>query len=358
MFPFYFLFFSLLFFMIFISITCSRNKSLRTKIHDKTESNQENSLINQSNDLISSKVPLNISSDLLIESCHASSLIDTYNDGLNGYPMDIFDNHQFNQLHIPKTKSLTVQDGYNIFNCHSLERFNKNHICSVQTKCPLVKQNIIDAKNAITWDIKHSLCHFHSKLHDAYSTTNIIISGGSVAEGVSTFGCCCDKDVDVKCPINNDPYTCGSQSHKNIKLCRWSGSFERWIKSRSMGKVNVYNIAHGGCNSAYTAGHFNTFFNVTGIEYLTSSDIVFLDFAVNDAAQYDNAGAKLANLEVGLETLVRTVLSRSLPGSWPTIIILEFWPHPDKSGDEGAYDYSILYAKVAKKYQIAIWSYK
>lgn len=286
--------------------------------------------------------------------CPSSSLIDTYNDGIHGYPIDIFDK-EFYQV------SMNSNLFNDVFRCETQEKKFKDHICSNKGKCPLVKQNIIDALNVTSWTTKTSLCHFQSQLHNSYATTNIFIMGGSVTLGTLTYGCCCSNEFEEKCFINNDTSSCGSsqttKAKKNIRNCRWSGPFERWIKSKSIGHVNVHNMAVAGANSAYFADHVLQLLNDSRIQNFSSNDIVFLDFAVNDAVQTDNAGAKVANMKIGLELLIRNIYFRSIKGSWPTVAILEFWPYPENS-ILGEYDYSQIYAQVARKYQLPIWSYK
>lgn len=179
--------------------------------------------------------------------------------------------------------------------------------------------------------------------------------------GTSTYGCCCDEHVDDKCAsfAKIDEYWCGSDK-RGAPLCRWSGYFERWIRTKSVGVVNVYNLAHGGWNSPYMAKAFVDELNAIGLKTLTSNDLILIDHSQNDALTCTNTDMRHQTLVEGLENLFRIIYATSTPGSWPSIVLLEFWPYANSRSQFplSSYDYSDTYADLAKEYQIPVWSYR
>lgn len=301
-----------------------------------------------------------------INYCPVSSLIDTQFDGILGYPIDLFDQKLYSSLRQPSDKITDSTYSEDYFRCTSTFMQSNNHggtirTCSTLGQCPLQSENIKSMTENTSWPALHSLCHLRQALHDPDATVNVFVLGGSVTTGTLTYGCCCDATLDAKCRSFSSikPAWCGAPD-VSPPLCRWSKYFERYIKSKSMGQANVYNLAHGGWNSAYMASNFVWQFESTGVTSLSKNDIVFIDHSQNDALTCTNTAFRQQGLIDGLAHLVRAIYSKSIPESWPTIILLEFWPYGNNRQSESSlkYDYGIAYSKIAQLYQIPIWSYR
>lgn len=267
--------------------------------------------------------------------CPASNIIDTKNDGIYSYPIDVFDLTTYNQLKIqyeikPDDSDLDkIYHHEEVFKCTSSEISNYviNHTCSTLTTCPIISEYIDIAVNKTSsWKYKHSLCQIRNALHDPDSIINIIVVGGSVSYGSASTGCCCDPILDTKCKTIQSPRTperCGDGDI--TELCRWSHYFYKWLSMKSLGKVIEINLSEGGYNSQLEAEDILTHLDSAGIARLTSTDIVFLDYSVNDGIAFYQDISKQKTLEKSLMKLIGRLIEKSTPGSWPSIILLEQW---------------------------------
>lgn len=119
-------------------------------------------------------------------------------------------------------------------------------------------------------------------------------------------------------------------------------------------------MAHGGWNSPHMAGNLLSQLRQIGISSFKSTDIIFLDHSQNDALTLTSTEYRHQSLIDGLQNLIRLILSKSDKGSWPSIILLEFWPYPNNRNPINPlkYDYDLVYRSIAKQFQIPIWSYR
>lgn len=176
------------------------------------------------------------------QSCPASSKIFPWISGIHSYP-------DFGQ---------DTNNGVKSFNCTSTPYPNLQILnCPFHSICPIHKEDVDTARKKSTiWDYKHSLCTMRSAIQNC-EPVKMIVYGGSVTAGAATWGCCCDPDVDSRCP----PFTgekatdtinrkgCGSGDVAN--RCRWTSFLETWFASQACGEVKVYNYGQGGATSVY-----------------------------------------------------------------------------------------------------------
>ena len=310
--------------------------------------------------------------------CPASSLIDTGISGLHGYPMDIFDpdaDYNRSRLHEramlrrrlkivdepDDQESLTILLK-NTYNCTSKENPRTFHKCSTLTKCPLSKNAVLASTNASKkWQIQHSFCSLRDTMTNYEKEIRIFTFGGSVTSGGSTYGCCCDRNLDNKCSfhwVNNIHHSCSDLNSNHD--CRWSNSFFYWLKSISHAKVTLYNFAVNGATSLYMVELISNQMAEYNIKEFHTNDIIFIDHSVNDATALAITESTLNNLHYGLELLIKKILTFSTINSWPTIILMEIWPFSSyhRNMNRLKVDYQKIYRLVAKEFKLPIWSYR
>ena len=78
------------------------------------------------------------------------------------------------------------------------------------------------------------------------------------------------------------------------------------------------------------------------ITHLSASDILLIDYSYNDAAEEDG---------IGIEDVIRALLSMSVAGAEPAIIILE-------TRKVMPYKTFRVYREVAEHYSVPLWSYR
>jgi len=202
--------------------------------------------------------------------------------------------------------------------------------------CPIDDSNVALAiERQKAWITGPVLCGFKQALY-THAAKNIIVIGGSVTAGVASSGC------EKRQPC----YKYGT-----IERCSWVSRINDW--SATLGThVNTYNIAHPGYNSDTYKDKLREKLNkvISNDFKFSSSDIVFIDLSVNDANTF-NTPAKLLILERGLEALIRNIHHMSYNHSMPAIILLEQWFL------EPYVDYTTIYDKFAKYYNLSVWSY-
>jgi hypothetical protein len=327
--------------------------------------------------------------------CPVSNLINTPIDGYLPYPMDIFDPEQYDRINTSRANKymskMSANDGtgakksmddwldeaedkedmsYELFKCTSSEikYFSIFHPCSKLTRCPVNKDMLKAAKKkSIDWKPKHSLCHFKRTLHFTDIVPGrVFVLGGSVTAGTMTGGCCCNGDYDKKCksvPTDLANNTAKSEqciykdgyhvSYQNA--CRWPTFFLRWIKSLGVSDVTTIQYANGGTSSSVRSMYLPSQMHDSGITSFRKDDIVLIDHSVNDALQQVYHGQVIYD---GLQNLVRKVFSMSDEGSWPSVIILANLPFANTYDNISYEYYADAYRKVAKYWQLPLWSYR
>ncbi len=246
---------------------------------------------------------------------------------LNNYPSDVYEISVF-----PKKTQKYI-------NCPALEKKNAftPHNCSYGNTedffCPVAFENIDSAMEiSQAWLHAGHLCTIKSHLMNPKGFSNILMFGGSVTGGRMAAGC-----------IFNESY---SFNHTTSPTCSWVGHLGTYIQSISKAAVKVHNMAASGQNSLYYSQSLGNNLKEHEINMLTSTDLLFLDFSANDQVI-----PKQADIEIGLETLIRRIYALSTPNSLPTIIILATCPH-QKLHDR----YHQAYFKVSKYYNLPLWS--
>ena len=201
-----------------------------------------------------------------------------------------------NSTHCPVSNALNKEDGYlsypfGIFSnltssreeavvkcSHQLQRRIEQRHCPIRHSsnlCPIHEQNIRDAQSSTTWKVRPTLCSLSQSLMTSNHTVNVFVLGGSFTLGRGTRGCCCDHRLDRKCV----PNAC-SRMREPVDAslsCRWSNFLHLFLASTFKAKVNVINLS-----STAQSSDKALFENSDRLKNLTSSDIVFLDYSVND----------------------------------------------------------------------------
>ena len=192
------------------------------------------------------------------------------------------------------------------------------------------------------------------------SEVNIYVFGGSMTFGQSTDGCCCNVNKDSNCPNN----TCMEHFQKeegdtHQSFCSWSRYFGRWIQLEYPHiKINVINLAERGWGSKTASEYLLARYPPNTEKSFRSNDIVLLDFSVNDCS--GSYGEIVGGISEGL---VRRF--RLYGDDMPILILLETFPiriagqyfTMDPPGSGGVQDYTTYYRKVARYYNISLWSY-
>lgn len=131
---------------------------------------------------------------------------------------------------------IQCRDFKDTFNCTSKCFSTKPHICSSEALCPIVKEDITNAKfmNTMKFD---NLCNFaqnfihNSESSDSSYTINVGIFGGSVTVGRDTEGC--------------------QRFSESSAYCSWVSYFSQWLKSIAppTRKLKIFNFAVSGFDS-------------------------------------------------------------------------------------------------------------
>lgn len=284
--------------------------------------------------------------------CAASSALANEPD-YHSYPPEIYDAHCLsNECPVGEITDYPTKP------CFAVEKNDDHfkHTCGTGplTVCPIRYEHIDEGlESQHAWIKSSPLCNLRDALphadkpetHD--NIVNIIVFGGSVTAGVSTQGCC-DKGV-----CSDDKYYCIND------YCNWVKFMGRWFSTFGP-NVKTYNLAHAGYNSDTYKDKIVEKLNLIRPNFLfKKSDVVFLDLSVNDANTFEGTPSKMLVLERGLEALIRRIYWLSEAESMPTIVLLEQWmgsPH----GSEYPADtpYTRAYDRIARHYNITLWSYR
>lgn len=190
--------------------------------------------------------------------CPVSSLLNPHVDGINSYPIDIFDITSFKEIQDKNTSGLISLDKEllnDLFRCQIWVYSppgQPNRTCSSRTSCPVDITDIEKAqKKTKAWNYKHSLCRVREAIRVGLPA-RVFITGGSVTSGHGTYGCCCNLQLDSKCPglVRSDTQ-CSHPTKKDYTLaCRWQGLFEHWLRtSISPQSVEFHDLAVAGLTS-------------------------------------------------------------------------------------------------------------
>ena len=279
--------------------------------------------------------------------CPVSSLVDVVRDQMNPLPIDVFD-----------IDAMSTINPASIYGCVSAT--GEKHSCTIETRCPLDEEDLL-AFTSLGTGALDSFCDIRKAMKDPRKLIRVEVYGGSMTYGAAAFGCCCDHDVEPRCPNKKLDDRCGRVTAMGgEEMCRWGNRLETWLKNVSTGNVQYHNHAYSGANSL-EAGHYIT--KDTKGSIYTKYDIIFLDFSVNDAKFFAKRGSN-EELRLALQNLIRQIFYNSEPDSWPTVVLLEeyMWTNGMQSNHQfdktGNYDYASIYTSVAKEFKIPLWSYR
>lgn len=192
------------------------------------------------------------------------------------------------------------------------------------------------------------------------SEINIYFMGGSMTFGQDTNGCCCDENLDKKCPKTSCPEHFKEENGDTHRsYCSWVRYFGRWIESEFPNvKINIISLAGRGEGSRITSEFILNRYPPKTEKSFKSTDIVFLDFSVNDCSE-----SYAEKIGLVSESLIRRFLIYG--DDTPILILLETFPvrivgqyaTPDPPGSGSLHDYTTFYRNVARYYNIPLWSY-
>ena len=276
--------------------------------------------------------------------CPLSSTINVKEDGYLGYPYEIFATNSWN---------IDI-NGDNVYKCKGIDsslngardpseiRNTTNWYHCLDTSkdhCPMKVRNIQSALSVIKWKLRPQICQVYESLLNHNETVKIVILGGSLPQGIDTYGCCCK--FDSKCPNENilNEDCPRSRDDLNSGCCSWPNYLYRYLKKVFPANVELINLSRGGQTSVLTLLQWD---ELMGNIKLTMKDIVLLDYSVNDEVSYGN---RPSEIEFALEGIVRKLLVDG-----PAIFILEMYPRPPIR-------YTIPCRKIAAHYKLPIISY-
>lgn len=208
------------------------------------------------------------------------------------------------------------------------------------------------------------LCNFFSAAaKEDNAVIRMILFGGSVTVGSDAFGCCCQ--LDVNCPLKGENSSCYETSNRDGKFCTWNLLFRKFMRTwAGEKKFQFISFAHGGTSSPWAATLMTNKAEDAYSMVLQPTDIIFIDYSVNDGNGYSNTRNSINVLQDGLESLVRELHSKVNGTFPPNIVILEQWPfgthpYPEKaepSPSLSALDYITPYRTVGSHYGLPVWS--
>jgi hypothetical protein len=268
--------------------------------------------------------------------CPILPTMNTSQDGLYGYPMDIFAPEQYAHMVATNTSHL--------YDVHTCMAFNTRDIveqeprpCSTLTNCPISERMFRIVRNRTQWNVSTSFCALSEALGTPGNHVRVIIFGGSVSLGMYSHGFRCWKEIDTRC---KEKLPLGMNDRMP-----WSAHFGRWLGKVSMANVTTHNLAQPGWSSLITNNNFWHLMAAYAIHEFTENDIIFIDESINDG--FSGGGNHQ------LIALVRRIYSISRNRSWPTIVILL---HSHQYLDSAMFRES--YDPQAAKLQLPIWSHR
>lgn len=241
------------------------------------------------------------------------------------------------------------------FNCSSIEvneqvNWNKFHVCSTLSTCPIHKQNILHSlKRSKVWASSQYMCEWKKHLLNVSQSVNIIVLGGSVTAGQFTENYGCVAKFENKCKDVNQ---------RQGKFS-WGHYLKEWFEVQRKTNVKVHLFATHGYSSANMNEAIVEKLTNAGLKSLSSADLILVDHSYNDGLYLTKI--KVMPLQRGLEGLIRKLYTHGrgstpqLPSQRPRIILMEtlaYLPHwlPFYQ------DYQKFYTTIASHYQIPIWS--
>lgn len=164
------------------------------------------------------------------------------------------------------------------------------------------------------------------------------------AGGETMCRCRCMNTEDSRCPPFSLP------SHLNSSYCSWPSHLTRWLSHAYRNNTfHFHDYTQGGLDSRSSAFFIHKVH--TSKANLSNPALFFLDFSVNDA--YDNSAT-------ALETFIHTIYGNfgRHYNIWPTVILLEQYPHASAfaSGSAANPDYTLAYRALAQRYSLILIS--
>jgi hypothetical protein len=264
--------------------------------------------------------------------CLATNAMQISNSRRNAYPLDLFG------------QTIFPSDSYSCFFEPPLLK-QETHSCSHSHYiCPVKDEYIRIAMTGFE-NASSQICHTFKALEDNKSEpqTNLIIVGGSVtAGGAYAVGC----------------LEGGSPAYD----CAWQHPVVKYLQTRyhnNHSKLNVIDLsvpATSSCTLLHSLIPRLKSRNIT----LTSRDLLFYDYSVNDGTLFQNAD-QFQRLEQCMEGVLENLVHYSVDSLPPVVILLEY--HPFKFLElKGQYaepdTYTRIYHEVARKFHLPIISYR
>jgi hypothetical protein len=265
-------------------------------------------------------------------------------------------------------KKLLPEPGEEFYNC-SIPIYKKPSIigtCMPQRPCLVSPEIVHAALKPQKWiPSMNAICSLEEQIHDHKAhkdhsypqySLNLIIIGGSMTKGSETNGkCICSQSEDSRCSQID-------RSKLGMSFCSWATQFVNWLTAEfPMIQFNVSDLSYGGMSSSLVPNIVDP-----SLRRLTLSDndIIIIDESVNDALR-----PIMSDLQGEVESMIRRLFI-SAKGSYPTIIMIEQFPHGSRTqlknirhGNSshhmlhaGAGEYEIIYRNLSNHYEFLLYS--
>ena len=213
------------------------------------------------------------------------------------YPLDVYcSNSSISSDRSLQCSKITNPLKKKKYDCYSQGSTIDWHTCTPQSfVCPLHAANILESMKRMKMaTFTSSICNFDDALRaKSISTVNIIVLGGSVTNGVSTFGCNCLQTEDPLCPLNTTK-----------QQCKWSSYLDSWTQEYLSPRIRVINLSVRGFTSSLMSDNIFFFLKRENV-LLTYRDVILIDHSVNDGIVFGHD--KPISMSNALDSLISRI---------------------------------------------------
>ena len=254
--------------------------------------------------------------------CPASQVLNF--DLQYGYPVDIFEEDFRTKYSRKHLLDCWVRGANSTYDVH--------HNCTMNdVSCPISSANL---HLLIKQPSNATLCRFYQSLNSITNNPRVVAYGGSVTVGSGSEG-----------GIRND----------STVRSPWLSYLGDWLNITYPNRIRGYNLGYAAHNSYRMQDIVIEFTKKNGIRQFEFSDIIFLDFAMND--NICSLAAEVHQLQVGIESMIRKIYLISSQTDPPTIVLLDGMASTMMTG-YCSMRYIEVYQKIALHYNLVYWSYR
>jgi hypothetical protein len=259
---------------------------------------------------------------------------------------------------------INPEGGEEFYNCSIRPKWGPLEIgaCMSQRPCVVSPEEVMVALEQQTWTPSmNAICSLEEQINRGRTnggkqqfprhSINLIIIGGSMTHGSVTEGLCvCSQEEDSRCAEID-------RSKLPETFCSWTTHFVNWLAAEfPMIQFNVSDLSQSGLASIIVPDTVGPFFHRLSF---SDNDIIIIDESVNDADRI------FADLKQDVESMFRRLYAATR-GSFPTIIMIEQYPHrgySDGYHHRASYnnrvlpgDYAIVYRNLSQHYGFVYYS--